>query len=299
MITMLEKVKVLPADISSPADTISFDDAVREGKEIVAKIKDAKRDLEDAERRLEDAERDQLRLGELADKLEPKYGDRALAKFAKLIGIEASTLSHYRTVYRKWEDKLPPGAKLPSFTVLKELASVDERAELITAEPTMSKRRAEVHRVLKDHPKREEIRRKNPDLTCTREAREIMASYDAGGVGNGKGGKGKGARWYNALVKRCHEDIDEAAIVDQPMDVEQLHNLLGGIEPDLLGIVKEAGESRLKLHDFLLKLCNEGPEAVAAELERRAKAKAAKADLPKRRAKAPTAQAAASAQPGG
>ena len=160
----------------------------------------------------------------------------------------------------------------------------------------MSKRRAEVHKVLKDHPKREEIRRKYPDLTCTRQARDIMRSYDEGGAGNGKGKDYK--RWFDALVKRCNEDTDEAAIVDQPMDLGQLRDLLGGIEPDLLKTVKEAGEAWLKLYDFLIWLCKEGPQAVAEELERRAKGNAAKADLVERKRhvkKAPTAQAEAAA----
>ena len=54
-----QKRKQVAADTTATADTISFDDAVREGKAIVAKIEDAKRALEDAER-------GQLRLGELA-----------------------------------------------------------------------------------------------------------------------------------------------------------------------------------------------------------------------------------------
>src|SRR5215467_3480485 len=271
---------------SEPVERIPFFDAVREAKEIGARFKAA--------------ERDKLRLGELAHKVvHPTYGNRTFAKFAKASGHEESTLGHYRTVYRKWEGKLPPGAKFSSFSVLKELASVDERAALIAAEPDMSKRRAEVHRVLKDHPKREEIRRKYPDLTCTRQARDIMHSYDSGGAkgaGNGKGGTDF-KRWFKKLIDRCEEDIDEAAVVDQRVDVAQLRNLLGGIEPDLLETVKEAGEAWLTLYNFLMKLCEEGPQAVAEELERRAKENAARGDLPKRRAKkAPTAQAEARAQ---
>jgi hypothetical protein len=146
------------------ADTIPYDDAVSEGKEIVAKI--------------EDAERGQLRLGELADRLEPKYKDSTLAKCAKELGIEQSTLNHYRTVYRAWKDNiLPPGAKL---AVLKELATGPDRAELIKSEPNMSKRRAEVHRVLKDHPQRAEILSEHPNLTCASQARNFMHSYDTG-----------------------------------------------------------------------------------------------------------------------
>jgi hypothetical protein len=111
------------------ANTIPWADAVVEGKELMAKIKDA--------------ERCQLRLGELADKVvHPTYGDHTFAKFAAKIGIDKNTLGHYRTTYRAWKDILPPGAKFPSFAVLKELATVEDRAELIKSEPKMTKRRA-------------------------------------------------------------------------------------------------------------------------------------------------------------
>ena len=50
-----------------------------EGKEILAKIEEAKRG--------------QLRLGELADKLETQYGDRTLAKYAEALDIASCTLS--------------------------------------------------------------------------------------------------------------------------------------------------------------------------------------------------------------
>ena len=70
------------------ADTIPYDAAVSEGKEILAKI--------------EDAERGKLRLGEIADNLEPKYGDRTLAKYAEAIGEKTQRLETYRSVWRAW-----------------------------------------------------------------------------------------------------------------------------------------------------------------------------------------------------
>lgn len=284
------KRKSTPAAITAtdtsvpPTHTIPYDDAVSEGKEIVAKI--------------EDAERGQLQLGELADKLEPKYGDRTLAKYAKAIGIEQSTLNHYRTVYRAWKDNiLPPGAK---FAVLKELATVPDRAELIKSEPNMSKRRAEVHRVLKYHPQRAEILSEHPDLTCASQARNFMHSYDTGAE-NGKSlldWDKNAKRWFNKLVDRANEDIDEAAIVDQPMTVEQQCDLLMGIDPYLLETVKEAGEARLKLYDFLSRLCEKPQPAVAEEFKRRAKAKADLAERERRAKKAPTPQATSAVQMG-
>jgi hypothetical protein len=266
---------------------IPFHAAVAELKKIGARIKDVEGDLTCFH----------LRLGEVADKVETKYQDRTLAKLADASGIAKSTLYHDRTVYRAWKGILPPGAKLPAVSVLKELAGIDERAELIAAEPDMSKRRAEVHRALKEHPKRDEIRRKHPQLTCTRQARDIMDSYDkAKSAGNGKGRNGNSSkRWFVALVKRCTEDMDETAIADQPMTVEQLRDLREGIEPALLATLKDCGEMWLRLHSLLAKLCSEGPQAVAAERERRAKENAADADLAeqRKRQREPTAPSAA------
>jgi hypothetical protein len=120
------------ADTSAPADTIPYDKAVREGKEIILKI--------------EAAERGQLRLGELADKLEPKYKDRTLAKFAAEIGIAKCTLDRYRTVYRAWEGKLAPGPNLVSYAVSRELATHPDRAEIIKSASNLTKQ--EAHRLM-------------------------------------------------------------------------------------------------------------------------------------------------------
>jgi hypothetical protein len=150
------------ADTTTPTETIPFDEAVAEIAEIQAKIKEA--------------EYLPLRIGEIADKVKPEYGDSTMEKLAEKLGIKLSTLNHYRTVYRAWKDILPPGAKFP-FAVLKELAAVPNRAELLMAEPNMSKRRAEVLRVLKDHP---EIISAHPNLTCSNDAREIRSKYDDG-----------------------------------------------------------------------------------------------------------------------
>jgi hypothetical protein len=144
-------------------DTIPFDAAVAEIKDILAKLKEAAYLP--------------LRLGEIAHKVQPEYGDRStIEELAKQSGIELSTLENYRSVYRAWKDKLPPGA-IFAFTVLKELAAVPNRAELLMAEPNMSKRRAEVLRVLKDHPA---IISAYPNLTCSDDAREFRSKYDAG-----------------------------------------------------------------------------------------------------------------------
>ena len=46
----------------------------------------------------------------------------------------------------------------------------------------MTKRRAEVHRVLKDHPQRAEILSEHPELSCATEARKAIREYNSGGA---------------------------------------------------------------------------------------------------------------------
>jgi hypothetical protein len=275
------------ADASAPTETIPWDEAVTEGKALVARIKAA--------------ESDQLRLGELAHKVvHPKYRDRTFAKYAEKLGIESNTLAHYRTVYRAYANILPPAAKLPSFEVLKVLAAHPDRAELIKAEPKMSKRRAEVHRVLKDHAHRGEILSENPGLSCTRKARELMAEHDAGdanGAGNGKGAD-RDERWLRNVLIRANDDIDEAAFVDEPMTPAQLCDLLNVIEPDALAPMLQASVAWRKAYDFLIGLCEDPPQTVCEERDRRAKANAAAANLKDRTRRAPTAQAALAVQVG-
>jgi hypothetical protein len=63
---------------------------------------------------------EQMRLGELADKLEPRYGDRTVAKFAAEIGIAACTLKRCLSVYRAWKGIEAPAPL--SYAVLQELS---------------------------------------------------------------------------------------------------------------------------------------------------------------------------------
>jgi hypothetical protein len=122
-----QKRKQVVADTSAPTDTIPFDDAVREGKEIVARLEDIERESH-------------WRLGELADKLEPKYNDRTLAKFAEAIGIAACTLERHRSVYRKW--KAIPAARPVSYAVLRALQDHPDRATIVEKQPNLTEREA-------------------------------------------------------------------------------------------------------------------------------------------------------------
>jgi hypothetical protein len=198
--TPADETSAPTADSNEQAETIAWDAAVSEGKVILAKIAET--------------ERSKLRLGELAHKVvHPKYGDRTFAKYAETLGIDKNTLGHFRTTYRAWQGILPPAAKSTPYAVLEALATVDDRVALITAEPKMSKRRAEVHRVLKDDPHRAEILSEYPDLTCTRKARELMDRSRGGcnGKGNGKGGFSKDKQRYLKDVCTRAEDLGRKA----------------------------------------------------------------------------------------
>jgi hypothetical protein len=186
--TMKREQADTASNSGAPTDTIEFHAAVIEGRTILTEI--------------EKAERGQLRLGELADTLAPKYGDRTVAKFADELGIAKCTLDRYRTVYRAWAGKLAPGPNLPvSFAALRELAT---------------------------HPDREQIIQKNPNITNA-EARDRMRQL------NGKSKKEKEAeqedgwlkenkKWFKDLVVLAN-DATRAAGVPNQCTPEQLEKL--------------------------------------------------------------------------
>jgi hypothetical protein len=78
-------------------------------------------------------------LGELANKIETKYGDGTLEDFAEAIGIAYSTLKNCRHVHRKW--KASP-VKPKSFSVAKALASYKDKDEYISSHPSATEKEA-------------------------------------------------------------------------------------------------------------------------------------------------------------
>jgi transposase-like protein len=105
---------------------IKYDAAVAEGKRLV-KVLDS----------------NTMQLGELADRVKAAYGKGKLAQFARDIGINAATLSRWRSVYRKWK-----GIEAPepiSATVLKTIQDHPKRAEIIKANPNLTVREARTH----------------------------------------------------------------------------------------------------------------------------------------------------------
>ena len=140
---------------------IPYEEAVAKGKAIIAKM--------DREQR-----RDQMRLGELADRVETKYRDRTIAKFAKAIGVAACTLKRYLSVYRAWDGR---GIEAPgpvSYSVLREL---------------------------QDHPEREKIVKENPQIT-KREAQKRRREFEGKQQHQGKRKKGKFGDWKKE-EKKC------------------------------------------------------------------------------------------------
>ena len=82
----------------------------------------------------------QIKLGELADRLEPKYGDQTLERFAKDIGIEPATLGRIRSVYRRYKGlDLGSGA---SFSVRKDLQGHPAADEIIKNNPNLTRPQA-------------------------------------------------------------------------------------------------------------------------------------------------------------
>jgi hypothetical protein len=116
-----------------PAPEITWEDAVAEGKRLVAEGKQM----------IATADRNDWRLAELADQVGTQYGENSLAKFATEIGLANCTIKRRRTTYRNWKEilKSDPGLLL-SYSVARELEKHPERERLIKDNPKMTKREA-------------------------------------------------------------------------------------------------------------------------------------------------------------
>ena len=235
---------VAQAATSTPTDKIPFAAAVSEGKEIVAK--------------LEDAERGQLRLGELADNVEPKYGDRTMAKFAAEIGVGSKcTLDRYRTVYRAWAGKLAPGPNSVSYAVLRELATHPDRKQIIRENPNLTKR--EAHDLMRKQVyAAEEKRKQDQEDDWLKHSR----------------------KWFKDLVALANEAA-RAADVPNQCTPDQLENLLKAVDPRMLMFMHAGGRALFNLANHLAELLGgEEVQQFAREpIARERRAEAAEATL--------------------
>ena len=125
------KAKLMNGASAAPAPApltpveIKYEAAVSEGRKIV-----------------EQAGRGWWRLGEIADRLQPKYGDKTLATFAAAIEIKFGTLERFRDVYRAWKEIPAPERDSVSYSVRKELATLPHRAQIVRDKPTITKLQA-------------------------------------------------------------------------------------------------------------------------------------------------------------
>jgi hypothetical protein len=208
-----KQIKVQTTD--KCASTIPYNDAVREGKAILAEI--------------EAAERGQLRLGELADKVEPKYKDRTLAKLAAELGVAPCTLARYRDVYRAWRDISAPGRESVSYAVLRELATHPEREQLISKHPNLTKRGA-----------RNLMRGQE---TATKDKQKQTQQREDDWLRDNR-------RWFKEVCDIANEATD-AANVAFNCTPEQLNNLLRAVDPAMLMYIQGGGRMLVDLARYL------------------------------------------------
>jgi hypothetical protein len=103
-------------------EQIPYDEAVVRGRNFVLAMKDS-----------------QFELGQLADRLEPKYGDENLGRYAEEIGIDHGTLKSYRATYRAWKDE----PVCPSYSVARALNPHPRKADIIQETPELTVKEAE------------------------------------------------------------------------------------------------------------------------------------------------------------
>jgi flagellar biosynthesis GTPase FlhF len=83
----------------------------------------------------------QWKLGEICDKLEPKYGENTLARFAEDIGKNYSLLRDCRTTYRAWKEEI---IKPKSFSTAREMNTLpsEKKQEIIQNNPSITRQEA-------------------------------------------------------------------------------------------------------------------------------------------------------------
>jgi hypothetical protein len=210
------KIRKQPAaDANASTGNIPFDEAVREARAIIKELETT-------------AARVQWRLGELADNVEKtKYGDRTQAKFAAEIGVAPCTLKRYRTVYRDWKSaaiSAPGRFSIPSYSVLRELQTHPDRAEIIQTNPNITK--GEAHKLM--------LKLKGAEEEQQQEEQENDWSKD-------------NRRWLRELYNDMR-DVSRRAGVALNLPPEKQHELLQGMEP--LMLMDMGGYARIQV-DFV------------------------------------------------
>jgi hypothetical protein len=120
------KLEILPPPATEgkppPRDFILWDDAVAEAKVIQDGL-------------LAKTESDPWRLGEIANLIEPRYGDATLENFAQAIGCEFTALKKYRATVRSW----PVKEGRASFSVSSSLNKHPLRYDIVATYPDLTR----------------------------------------------------------------------------------------------------------------------------------------------------------------
>jgi hypothetical protein len=133
--------------LTDRVEYITFDAGVKEAKGIIAS-----------------QQKDIWRMAEIVYRLEPKYGEKTLAKFANAVDLEERTIRKYRQVWEKFGQN---GLRGP-FSSLVELTalSTEEVKEIIHKDPKITKRKAAVIAKKKRPPRRKPVL--NPSMIASR-----------------------------------------------------------------------------------------------------------------------------------
>jgi hypothetical protein len=160
-----------------------------------------------------------MRLGELADRVEPKYGDKTLAKFAAAIGLQVATLNRCRSVYRAWK-KIEIKGSSPKFALLQ---------------------------ALQGHPKRDEIIN---NIKTVREARTIMKDYRVAQGQEEDWRVEETRRWFGQAEKHAREGIQYGHPAKENLDSAILRQALD--EPDkLVATLRADAQGKNRLADIV------------------------------------------------
>jgi hypothetical protein len=227
-----EPVHAEVASADAPTNIITYEDAVREAKEILARH-----------------DEDWTRLGALADQVDTHYGQKKLQKWAEAIDIAYCTAKRHRDVYRfckKIEDELAPLGRF-SYSVLRELASDPEAAKIILKESPKLKRR-EAREKLREYRenKKDGKGQENKKHGKRQEDKKDKRWKDL--IQNNK-------RWFRQVQRLANDAIGHAkAIVDARLTADQERMLVAAIEPKLLPDLRKGGERLVQLADYLEKL---------------------------------------------
>lgn len=170
-------------------------------------------------------ERRQWVLGDLANRLKPKYGAETLQRFADDIGVHYNTLRDYRAVVRNWPETEEQNHGRPSnWSVAKELYAQEDRYELVAENPDMNSHEARVlvaerKGVVKPAPANSSCATKPPVNTVA---------------------------WGIKAIKSEWRDIkkNERRLITEPdeTDITQVEKLVGSMMADLMEIKEQRRE---------------------------------------------------------